>query len=314
MKSRSEQEKRWTLVLVRGGTARVRQYSLPKRRVRRLAIGGCVFAVLFAGATVFLVADSGARARAALLERENDLLRAEMQRIEARVGDLDREMATLAERDDRVRALAGLMSIDQEVLEVGIGGPGLETAGEGTLWPMDPEASEAAYAIRYDVAYLLRRAELLNNSFTEVEASLEDQRELLEATPSIPPVIGRVSSHYTFNRENPVTGVNSPHLAIDIVARSGTPFVATARGRVVFAGRKDGYGNMVEIDHGFGLRTRYGHASKLHVRAGQRVQRGEVIGEVGSSGSSTGPHVHYEVHKDGRPVNPSNYILWPPAR
>ena len=314
MKSRPKQGNRWTLVLVRGGTARVRQYSLPKRWVKRLAIGGGVLGVFLLVATAFLVADSGARARAALLERENSLLKAEMARIETRVADLDREMATLAERDDRVRALAGLTGIDQEVLEVGIGGPGMETAGEGTLWPMDPEASEAAYAIRYDVAYLLRRAELLNNSFNEVEASLEDQRELLEATPSIPPVMGHVSSHYTYSRENPVTGVTSPHLAIDIVARWGTPFVATAPGRVVFSGRKDGYGNMIEIDHGFGLRTRYGHASKLHARVGQRIQRGEVVGEVGSSGSSTGSHVHYEVHKSGRPVNPSNYILWPPAR
>ena len=197
---------------------------------------------------------------------------------------------------------------------MGVGGPGMEAPGDDMLWRMDPEASEAAYAIRYDVAYLLRRAKLLSNSFSEVETSLEDQREELAATPSIPPVIGRVSSHYSFSRANPVTGVTSPHLAIDIVARWGTPFVATALGRVTFAGRKDGYGNMVEIDHGFGLRTRYGHASKLYVRAGQQVRRGEVIGEVGSSGSSTGSHVHYEVHRNGRPVNPSNYILWPPAR
>ena len=301
-------------MLVRGGTARVRQYSLPKLWVKRLAVGGCVFGLFLVVASAFFIADTGARARAAMLETENSLLKAEMASIETRVADLDREMATLAERDDRVRALAGLMGIDQEVLEVGIGGPGLETPGVGTLWPMDPEASEAAYAIRYDVAYLLRRAELLNNSFGEVEASLEDQRELLAATPSIPPVMGHVSSHYTYSRANPVTGVTSPHLAMDIVARWGTPFVATAPGRVIFAGRKDGYGNMIEIDHGRGLRTRYGHASKLHARVGQRVQRGEVIGEVGSSGSSTGSHVHYEVHSSGRPVNPSNYILWPPAR
>ena len=314
MKSRPAQGNRWTLVLVRGGTARVRQYSLPRVWVKRLAVAGCVFGVFLAAALAMLIADAGARARAASLERENRLLKAEMDRIEIQVAGLDREMATLAERDERVRALAGLMGIDQEVLEVGIGGPGLETPEEGTLGRMDPEVSEAAYAIRYDVAYLLRRAELLGSSFTEVEASLTDQHELLEATPSIAPVMGRVSSHYSFNRENPVTGVNSPHLAIDIVARLGTPFVATASGRISFAGRKEGYGNMVEIDHGFGLRTRYGHASKLHVRAGQRVQRGEVIGEVGSSGSSTGSHVHYEVHRNGRPVNPSNYILWPPAR
>lgn len=292
----------------------MRQYSLPKRRLKPLAFAGCVSAVVLAAGMVLFVADTGARARAVMLEKENALLKAEMGRIEAQVANLDREMLTLAEQDERVRALAGLMGIDDDVLEVGVGGPGMDALGDDPLWRMDPEASEAAYAIRYDVAYLLRRAELLSNSFSDVEAGLEDQSEVLAATPSIAPVIGRVSSHYTFNRENPITGVNGPHLAIDIVARWGTPFVATAPGRVTFAGRKDGYGYLIEIDHGFDTRTRYGHASKLHARVGQRVERGEVIGEVGSSGSSTGSHVHYEVHRDGRPVNPSNYILWPTAR
>ena len=314
MIEKSEQGTRWTLVLLTGGTARARQYSLPRRWVRRLAVAGSVSAALFVAAACFFIFDTGARMRAATLAHENGLLKAEMARIEGQVAELDRAMATLAERDDRMRTLAGKMGIDHEVLEVGIGGPGLETAGEGPLWPTDPEASEAAYAIRYDVAYLLRRARLLDNSFGEVEASLEEERERLEATPSIPPVLGPVSSHYSFSREHPVTGVNSPHLAIDIVARWGTPFLATAPGRVVFAGRKDGYGNMIEIDHGFGMRTRYGHASKLYARVGQRVERGEVIGEIGSSGASTGPHMHYEVHRDGRAVNPSNYILWPPPR
>ena len=292
----------------------MRQISVPKQWVKRLAAAGCAFAVLLLAAAGFFAVDASARARAAMLERENGLLKAEMARIKTEVAELDDEMAALADRDDRVRSLAGLMGIDEEVLEVGIGGPGLPAPEQGALWPMDPEASEAAYAIRYDLAYLMRRTELLNNSFSESERSLEDQRELLEATPSIPPVLGRVSSHYSFSRENPVTGVTSPHLAIDIAARWGTPFVATAAGRVSFAGQKDGYGYLVEIDHGFGLRTRYGHASKLHVRVGQVVERGEVIGSVGSSGSSTGSHVHYEVHRDGRPVNPANYILWPSAR
>ena len=307
-------ENRWTLVLLTGGTAQTRQYSLPRRWVRRLAVAGSALVVIFVAAAIFFAFDTGARVRAAQLAHENDLLKAEMARLGTQVAELDRTMSTLSERDDRMRTLAGKMGIDHEVLEVGIGGPGLETAGESALWPTDPEASEAAYAIRYDVAYLLRRAELLDNSFGEVEASLDDQRERLEATPAIPPVLGHVSSHFSWSRENPVTGVSSPHLALDIVARWGTPFVATAPGRIVFAGTKDGYGNMIEIDHGFGMRTRYGHAAKLYVRAGQRVRRGEVIGEVGSSGASTGPHVHYEVHRDGRAVNPSNYILWPPPR
>lgn len=297
-------------MFLKGGTAPARQYSMSAAGVHRLVAAACVAIGLVAVGAVFFAFDTAARSRAALLERENSLLRAEMEAIEGHVAELDQAMATLAERDSRIRGLAGLMGIDEEVLEVGIGGPGLESPGEGELWELDPEASEAAYAIRYDIAYLMRRAELLDGSFSESEESLRDRWERLEATPSIAPVNGTVTSAFTHSREHPIDGDVRPHYAIDFAAQRGTPIVATAPGRVVFAGRKSGYGNLIEIDHGFGLRTRYGHASKLHKRAGQRVQLAEVIAEVGCTGSCEGPHVHYEVLLNGRRVNPSNYLLW----
>lgn len=302
---------RWTIVLLRGGTAPLRQFSASASGVHRLIVAASASIVLIAGAAVFFAFDTAARGRASVLARENRLLRAEMESIEGRVAELDRTMATLAVRDSRIRDLAGLMGIDEEVLEVGIGGPGLESPGEGELWDLDPEASEAAYAIRYDLAYLMRRAELLDGSFTESEKSLGDRKERLEATPSIAPVNGTVSSAFSHSREHPIDGDVRAHLAIDFAAETGTPIIATAPGRVVFAGRKSGYGNIIEIDHGFGLRTRYGHASKLHSRTGQHVQMAEVIAEVGCTGSCEGPHVHYEVLLNGRRVNPSNYLLWP---
>lgn len=302
---------RWTVVLLKGGTAPLRQFSLSARGVHRLAVAISVTLVLIAGAAVFFAFDTAARGRAAMLERENRLLRAEIETIEGRVAELDVAMAGLAERDARIRGVAGLMGIDEEVFEVGIGGPGLEAPGEGDLWDLDPEASEAAYAIRYDLAYLMRQAELLDRSFGESEESLRDRGELLEATPSIAPVNGTVSSVFTHSRKDPIDGELRPHYAIDFAAPTGTPIVATAPGRVVFAGQRGGYGNMIEIDHGFGMRTRYGHASKLHMRVGQRVQRREVIAEVGCTGRCEGPHVHYEVLLNGRRVNPSNYLLWP---
>jgi murein DD-endopeptidase MepM/ murein hydrolase activator NlpD len=264
---------------------------------------------LVAVAAVFFAFDTVARGRAAVLAKENRLLKAELEVIEGRVAELDHTMATLAERDSRIRGVAGLMGIDEEVFEVGIGGPGLETPGESELWNLNPEVSEETYAIRYDLAYLMRQAELLERSFTESEESLHDRRERLEATPSIAPVNGRVSSRFTHSREHPIDGEIRPHYAIDFAAPRGTPIIATAPGRVVFSGARGGYGNLIEIDHGFGLRTRYGHASKLHKRTGQRVERAEVIAEVGCTGLCEGSHVHYEVLLDGRRVNPSNYIL-----
>ncbi len=298
-----------TVLFLREGTEAIRQYSLPRRFVRRGFLAVCATVVFGVGATAFLLYDTGARTRATYLARENRLLKAEMERIRSSVAEFDEQMATLAERDRRVRLIAGLLEIDQEVFEVGVGGPGLEYPDESELWPLDREVSEATYAIRYDLAVLLRKADLLNRSFAETEESLETRRERLRFTPSILPIRGPISSAYSASRLHPVHKLYMPHGGIDQNAPAGTRFVATAEGVVKFAGWKPGFGNTVEVDHGFGVTTLYAHASKLLVRAGKRVRRGEVIGQIGCTGVCTGAHVHYEVRVNGRAVDPRNYVL-----
>jgi murein DD-endopeptidase MepM/ murein hydrolase activator NlpD len=110
-------------------------------------------------------------------------------------------------------------------------------------------------------------------------------------------------------RSHPILHVARPHEGIDITAPAGTPIEAPGAGVVVKAGWEGGYGNTVELDHGYGIVTRYAHASRLAVRKGQRVERGDVIAYVGRTGLAVGPHLHYEVHVNGRPVNPLRYIL-----
>ena len=298
-----------TVLFFREGTEAIRQYSLPRRFLRRGFLAVCAIVVFGVGATAFLLYDTGARARATYLARENRLLKAEMEHIRSSVAEFDEQMATLAERDRRVRLIAGLLEIDQEVFEVGVGGPGLEYPDESELWPLDREVSEATYAIRYDLAVLLRKADLLNRSFAETEESLETRRERLRFTPSILPIRGPISSAYSASRLHPVHKLYMPHGGIDQNAPAGTPFVATAEGVVKFAGWKPGFGNTVEVDHGFGVTTLYAHASKLLVRAGKRVRREEVIGQIGCTGVCTGAHVHYEVRVNGRAVDPRNYVL-----
>ena len=300
---------RWNVLLIREGTEAIRQLSLSMTTVRRAFLLAGAFVLFLVGATAFFVYDSGARARAALLARENGLLKAEMERIRSSVAELDGRVANLAESDRRVRVVAGLLEIDEEVFEVGVGGPGFESPDESELWPLDPEASEAAYAIRYDLAVLLRKTELLRTSFAESEESLEARRERLRFTPAILPVRGPVTSGFSVSRLHPVHKLYMPHQGIDQNAPIGAAFVATAEGVVTFAGSKPGFGNTIEIDHGSGITTLYAHASKLLVRAGKRVRREEIIGQVGCSGVCTGPHVHYEVHVNGRPVDPRNYVL-----
>lgn len=300
---------RWTLLFLRGEANAVRQYSLPRSVVRPVLVGLGVFCALFLGAAAFFVHDSGARLRASLLARENELLERELESFRAKVDDFEGRIATLAEKNRQARLLVGLRGIDEEVLQVGVGGPGLASPGGDELWTLDPAASEMAYANRYDLEFLERKADLLEKSWTETNEIAEDQLERLEAMPSIYPVgVFRLASGFSQNRWHPVHHSYLPHMGIDISAPRGTPIVASGPGVVTFAGRRRGYGFMVEIDHGFETVSRYAHASKLLVYAGKRVDRKEVIGLVGCSGTCEAPHVHMEIHRNGTPVDPLPYL------
>ena len=123
------------------------------------------------------------------------------------------------------------------------------------------------------------------------------------------PTSGWLTSAFSQMRAHPILHIDRPHEGIDVVAPAGTPIEAPPAGIVTSAGWSTGYGNTITIDHGFGLVTRYAHASRLLVRAGQRVKRGERIALVGNTGLATGPHLHYEVHVNGKPVDPLRYVL-----
>jgi len=137
---------------------------------------------------------------------------------------------------------------------------------------------------------------------------MASQRDLLSATPSVRPTGGWVSSGFGYRRD-PFTGRAKLHKGMDFGANRGTPVYAPADGVVSFAGREGGYGKIVSIDHGYGIVTRYAHNSRLLVKTGQRVKRWDKISEVGSTGRSSGPHLHYEVRLNGVPVDPEKYIL-----
>lgn len=144
-----------------------------------------------------------------------------------------------------------------------------------------------------------------------VETLHQDALEAVDysrAQPNIFPVNGSITSGYGW-RKHPITGRRHFHEGIDIAGYYGTPIKAAADGTVVFAGYKVGYGRTVLISHGYGLETLYAHCSSLKVSKWQEVRRGDIIGYVGSSGSSTGPHLHYEIHKNGKPQNPLNFLL-----
>jgi murein DD-endopeptidase MepM/ murein hydrolase activator NlpD len=173
--------------------------------------------------------------------------------------------------------------------------------------PAAPALSPAAQ-LRERVRHLSARAAEHEASFADLLERLDNKRNLLASTPSIWPAEGWLTSRYG-HRVSPFTGRRQLHAGIDIAAATGTPIIAPARGRVVFAGYKGHLGRAIVIDHGYRMRTTFGHAHELSVERGQTVGRGQQIASIGSTGRSTGPHLHYGLEIKGRSVNPLNYIL-----
>ncbi len=300
---------RWTLLVVRDENSPIRQIEMSSGRIRRWTIGATLAVVGIFGMAAWLGTGGIARFEAQSVRAQNEALTEELGELRQRIAGFEGTLSDLSERDRQMRSLAGLQGIDAQILEVGIGGPGLTSPESTPLWELDQDVASETFAAAWDLSALERRARLLSESFTVVVDSLSAHRELLESTPSILPTSGYLSSRFSKARLHPVHGRELPHEGVDISAPRGTPILSAAQGTIVRAGWVAGYGQMVEIDHGFGFTTLYGHASELLVRVGQKVERGAMVARVGSTGIATSSHLHYEVHVDGVPQNPMNFVL-----
>jgi murein DD-endopeptidase MepM/ murein hydrolase activator NlpD len=229
--------------------------------------------------------------------------------LDVRAGS-SRELNAMAARLGELQAQANrLNALGERLTRSGKLGDGefnfIEAPGVGGIDPATPQSA-------FDVQSRLNELELQFESSGEqlslIEALLADQDVDLSATPAGMPVKGGYMSSHFGNRTDPITGGNQFHRGLDFSGKLGDPITAVADGVVIFASRDAGLGNLVEIDHGNGLMTRYGHNSKLLVSVGERVRAGDKISLMGSTGRSTGNHLHFEVWRDGRPVNPRQFL------
>ncbi|MDZ7778705.1 MAG: M23 family metallopeptidase [Gemmatimonadota bacterium] len=299
----------WTFLVLRGEDGPVRQYSVPARVVRLGSwIGGFCLLVILAF-TLGIGLDGTGRMRAAILEARNQALETELAEFQQRIEEIEGKLDDVAESDAQFRSIAGLEFIEPEVLQAGVGGPGLGTPESSPLWASDSTLAQSLFAVSYDLSALERRARLLSESLEAATDSVVAHEDLLESTPSILPTSGWLSSSYSRSRVHPIHNRPIPHPGVDIAAPTGTPIYASAKGRITRASWVAGYGLTVEIDHGYGYTTLYGHASKLIAQRGQEVSRGEMIAQVGSTGLATASHLHYEVRVDGDAEDPARYIL-----
>jgi murein DD-endopeptidase MepM/ murein hydrolase activator NlpD len=294
---------------MRGKDCKVKQFSVSARTAYFAIASFAVLGTTATGMGLSIGLGGAARANASKLEEQNEVLTATLEVLQDRISGLEGTLTELASRDEQIRVLAGLDKNEDDVLQAGVGGPGMAVPESHPLYSVDESLGKTAFAVTYDLNALERRAAVLNESLSEAKESMTLHKELLESTPSILPTGGRISSRYSASRYHPILNRAMRHEGIDFAAPRGSPIMAAAKGRIIRAGNFSGYGLMVEIDHGFGFVTRYGHASKILVRVGQIVQRGDVIANVGATGIATGPHVHYEVRLHGQPQNPLNYVL-----
>jgi hypothetical protein len=325
----------YQFIWVRDARSRPVQISIPKVRIRQAAIAVAVLCVIgLAGFWDYwrLRADNAELAglRVEALEQ-----REQIQVFKDRLEQVDDQISRVTDLERKIRIIANLPGSagvgGEDVVElapneddvlppVGVPvdqtppptGPFTGQGGDEPLSAVDDPDTSAGVAIlekldgrALDLAeHAGRRAE----SLEILVGQLEDKSKRLVSMPSIWPAKGWLTSRFGM-RVSPFTGRRQLHAGIDIAAAAGTPIDAPARGRVIFAGRKGPLGNALVIDHGFGVKTVYGHTEKIFVKPGDTVERGQEIAAIGSTGRSTGPHLHYVVEVKGKPQNPLDYIF-----
>jgi murein DD-endopeptidase MepM/ murein hydrolase activator NlpD len=235
------------------------------------------------------------------LQAENNELKVAKKNLEVSTRKLDSKISALESLSQKITTL-----IESDTWNKRFANLNLAAIG-GTRKDLPTAAIVEAADLQADVENLKDRTSELENQLKIIEQVAERRASILRFTPTIWPLDGRIGSHYG-SRLDPFTGDAEIHRGLDIVGLYGSAVRAPADGMVIFSARKSDYGNLIILEHSQGLSTRYGHLSRFAVRTGQKVAKGDIIGYVGTTGRTTGPHLHYEVRLNDRPVNPRNYL------
>jgi murein DD-endopeptidase MepM/ murein hydrolase activator NlpD len=286
----------YTLIVVPHAKARFRKFQVSVRLTRWVLWAFCGLAAVLAGILAHYTWITVEVADLRHLRTENLALATKARAYEQNASQLQAKVLALQNIVTKLGMMAG---VEQSLPDAGVGGVGGLSNVETTVPSLDIASS---------LRSLDDKVGTLTEKSSRLETIFESQREMLASTPSVWPVRGYLSAAFG-NRIDPFTGQPDFHPGLDISTPRGTKIVAPADGVVVFCGQKNGYGNALVIDHGYGLVTRYGHLDGFEARPGQRVRRGDVIGFVGNTGRSTAPHLHYEVWVNDQARNPIQYIL-----
>jgi len=305
--------KHYTVLVIDDRGSRVRETIVSKRRLWTLALTSLLAVSIVAAGTYRYVRLNQSIAennhlREQLFQQQSGIenQRKQIQTFAQAINELKTNLISLNEFENKIRILANLEHKGDQASLFSIGGSMPDDLD--TELPLKQDHDRLLRNMHEQIKQVNQASAVQRKSFEKLLTSLKDKRNVLAATPSLRPTQGWISSDFG-SRVSPFTGRREFHKGLDIANREGTPIIAPADGVITYADGKWLMGNMMTIDHGFGLVTRYGHIHKLMKKAGERVSRGETIALMGNTGRSTGPHLHYEVRLNGVPVNPMHYIL-----
>lgn len=294
-----------TLMIVPGQSGSIRRFHIPRVWVKRATLAGVGLSIALLALSIDYV-----RVRVNL---------SELERLRSETTSQREELRTYAEKMETISARLGKIDGFERKLRVitnldpadplplpGIGGTdGQLLDAEDVSWLSRAKRHEI---IQDGLETLADATDAQEQSLQHLITHLEDQAVRLVHTPSISPTNGWVTSSFGY-RTSPYTSGREFHKGLDIAGRAGTPIYAPADGEVIYSTQKRALGNAVRLRHGYGIETVYGHMQEALVKTGETVKRGQQIGFMGSTGRSTGPHLHYAVVVNGKTVNPRNYIL-----
>jgi murein DD-endopeptidase MepM/ murein hydrolase activator NlpD len=309
--------KKISFVILGSSGAPAKQISASKTSLR---LFGLALALLFAGVGYIIYDYCNLRQTTSHLQNREIYISSQLEEIQSQrkqiqefandINSLKDKLLALNNFEKKIRIIANIEKNDESENMFGVGGSIPEDLDPDI--PLKEKHNSLMRDMHEQIEQLSRASVNQTVGFESLLKSLEDQQNLLASTPAIRPVPNDVKTWVTSKfgyRISPFTQRREFHQGYDISGRIGTPVLATADGVVTFAGKKGLLGNAIVIDHGHGIVTRYGHCEEFLVKRGDKVKRWEPIALMGNTGRSTGPHVHYEVHLNGIPVNPEKYIL-----
>lgn len=313
--------KNYSIIVMTGATSSNKEFVISSKLIKNSIIAFSVLLLIFGFVIFDYLTVSFDKEKMKRLEKENNEKEKTIVQLTANFESLNEQLKRMEDFKERIMVAAGLKS-PYALQEVGSGGPGSEDSSEysasagnlnGNLEIQPgimavPPKKPSSMELISKTGEITQNAKDMEEALRYVETQINGQKARLASTPALWPTRGYITDTFGM-RNHPITGGRSFHSGLDIATQLGNKVVATADGYVLMTENSGMLGNLICIDHSFGLSTRYGHLASFAVKEGDRVKRGQVIGYVGSTGRSTAPHLHYEVIYMSKYQNPMNYII-----